>query len=70
MDETKHFYSLDLFRGFCGYGVAFCHLQAFIYKNLHMEYLVALPSCEKPFNFFPNKNTHSPYKIYTAPYGN
>ena len=42
MDETKHFYSLDLFRGFCGYGVAFCHLQAFIYKNLHMEYLSLL----------------------------
>ena len=42
MHETKHFYSLDLFRGFCGYGVAFCHLQAFIYKNLHMEYLSLL----------------------------
>ena len=42
MNETKHLYSLDLFRGFCGYGVAFCHLQAFIFKNSHMEYLSLL----------------------------
>mgnify|MGYP001181575061 FL=1 len=42
MNETKHFYSLDLFRGFCGYGVAFCHLQAFVYKNVVMEYFSLL----------------------------
>ena len=42
MKETKYFYSLDLFRGFCGYGVAYCHLHAFIYKNLSMEYLSLL----------------------------
>jgi len=42
MSETKHFHSLDLFRGFCGYGVAFCHLQAFVYKNVQMEYLSLL----------------------------
>ena len=42
MSEIKHFHSLDLFRGFCGYGVAFCHLQAFVYKNVHMEYLSLL----------------------------
>ena len=42
MNETKHLYSLDLFRGFCGYGVAFCHLQAFIFKNVQMEYLSLL----------------------------
>ena len=42
MNKINHFYSLDLFRGFCGYGVAFCHLQAFIYKNITMEYLSLL----------------------------
>ena len=42
MIEKEHFYSLDLFRGFCGYGVAICHLQAFIYKNATMEYLSLL----------------------------
>jgi peptidoglycan/LPS O-acetylase OafA/YrhL len=42
MSENKYFYSLDLFRGFCGYGVAVCHLYAFIYKDTHMEYLSLL----------------------------
>ena len=42
MNETKHFYSLDLFRGFCGYGVAITHLQAFIFKSVQMEYLSLL----------------------------
>jgi peptidoglycan/LPS O-acetylase OafA/YrhL len=42
MRENKYFYSLDLFRGFCGYGVAICHLHAFIYQNAHMEYLSLL----------------------------
>jgi len=42
MNETKHFYSLDLFRGFCGYGVAITHLQAFIFKSMQMEYLSLL----------------------------
>ena len=42
MNEKKYFYSLDLFRGFCGYGVAFCHLQAFVFKNSQMEYLSLL----------------------------
>ena len=42
MNKKKYFYSLDLFRGFCGYGVAFCHLQAFTFKNTNMEYLSLL----------------------------
>ena len=42
MNNKKYFYSLDLFRGFCGYGVAFCHLQAFVFKNSQMEYLSLL----------------------------
>ena len=42
MNEKKYFYSLDLFRGFCGYGVAFCHLQAFVFKNSQIEYLSLL----------------------------
>ena len=42
MNENKYFYSLDLFRGFCGYGVAICHLHAFIYQNAYMEYLSLL----------------------------
>ena len=37
--NNKHYYSLDLFRGFCGYGVAICHLYAFVYHNAFMEYL-------------------------------
>jgi peptidoglycan/LPS O-acetylase OafA/YrhL len=39
MNKNQYFYSLDLFRGFCGYGVAICHLNAFVYNNLFMEYL-------------------------------
>ena len=39
MKETKYFYSLDLFRGFCGYGVAITHLNAFAFNNSYMEYL-------------------------------
>ena len=31
MNKNQYFYSLDLFRGFCGYGVAICHLNAFVY---------------------------------------
>jgi len=42
MNKKQYFYSLDLFRGFCGYGVAFCHLQAFVFKNSQMEYLSLL----------------------------
>jgi len=38
--KGNHYYiSLDLFRGFCGYGVAITHLNAFVFKNLYMEYL-------------------------------
>ena len=42
MNQKKHLYSLDLLRGFSGYGVAFCHLYAFIYKSIHLEYLSLL----------------------------
>mgnify|MGYP000929566394 FL=1 len=39
MLKKNYYYSLDLFRGFCGYGVAICHLNAFIFLNQFMEYL-------------------------------
>ena len=39
MIKKEYYYSLDLFRGFCGYGVAICHLNAFIFLNQFMEYL-------------------------------
>ena len=39
MKENNYYYSLDLFRGFCGYGVAICHLNAFVFSNQFMEYL-------------------------------
>ncbi len=39
MIENKYYHSLDLFRGFCGYGVAICHFYAFIFGNQFMEYL-------------------------------
>jgi peptidoglycan/LPS O-acetylase OafA/YrhL len=39
MIKKEYYYSLDLFRGFCGYGVAICHLNAFIFSNQFMEYL-------------------------------
>lgn len=39
INKNKYFYSLDLFRGFCGYGVAICHLCAFVYGNQFLEYL-------------------------------
>ena len=39
INKNQYFYSLDLFRGFCGYGVAICHLNAFVYGNQFMEYL-------------------------------
>ena len=42
MNSSKHYHSLDLFRGFCGYGVAFCHIHAFIYNNTHLEYFSLL----------------------------
>ncbi len=29
---------LDLFRGICGYGVAICHFEYFLYKNTNFEY--------------------------------
>ena len=29
----KKIESLDLFRGFCGYGVAVCHFYAFLFKS-------------------------------------
>jgi|TARA_B110000971_G_C19958872_1_gene476957 peptidoglycan/LPS O-acetylase OafA/YrhL len=39
-NKTKdYFYSLDLFRGFCGYGVAISHLYAFAFNNLYAEYV-------------------------------
>ncbi len=39
MNKKKYFFSLDLFRGFCGYGVAITHFFAFTYDNTYMEYL-------------------------------
>ena len=42
MNQKEHLYSLDLLRGFSGYGVAFCHLHAFIYNNSHLEYFSLL----------------------------
>ena len=39
MLKKEYYYSLDLFRGFCGYGVAICHLNAFIFSNQFLEYL-------------------------------
>ena len=39
MLKTKYYYSLDLFRGLCGYGVAICHLNAFVFENLYAEYI-------------------------------
>ena len=35
----KKIESLDLFRGFCGYGVAVCHFYAFLFKSATYEYL-------------------------------
>ena len=42
MSETKYFHSLDLFRGFCDYGVAITHFNAFAFKNVYMEYMSLL----------------------------
>lgn len=42
MKNKNYYHSLDLFRGFCGYGVAICHFNAFIYGNEFMEYLSLL----------------------------
>ena len=42
MKKNNHLYSLDLLRGFSGYGVAFCHLFAFVYKDVHLEYFSLL----------------------------
>ncbi len=39
MKEKNYYHSLDLFRGFCGYGVAICHLYAFVYDSKFMEYI-------------------------------
>ena len=39
MKENNYFYSLDFFRGFCGYGVAISHLNAFVFKSMYAEYV-------------------------------
>ena len=39
MGEKNYYFSLDLFRGFCGYGVAISHFFAFTYDNTYMEYV-------------------------------
>lgn len=39
MKANNYFISLDLFRGFCGYGVALSHFFAFVYSNSYSEYL-------------------------------
>ena len=35
----KKIESLDLFRGFSGYGVAVCHFYAFLFKSTTSEYI-------------------------------
>ena len=42
MNKTQHYYSLDFFRGVCGYGVAITHLYAFIINSEIMEYFSLL----------------------------
>ena len=37
--SSNYLISLDLFRGFCGYGVAITHLNAFAFDNSYMEYM-------------------------------
>ena len=37
--KNEYFYSLDFFRGLCGYGVAISHLNAFMFNNLYAEYI-------------------------------
>ena len=39
MEKNNYFISLDLFRGFCGYGVALSHFFAFVYSNSYSEYM-------------------------------
>jgi peptidoglycan/LPS O-acetylase OafA/YrhL len=40
LKKSSHYLiSLDLFRGFCGYGVAITHLNAFAFDNSYMEYM-------------------------------
>jgi len=39
MEKNNYFISLDLFRGFCGYGVALSHFFAFAYSNSYSEYM-------------------------------
>ena len=39
ISNNQYFYSLDFFRGFCGYGVAITHLYAFAYEHEYMEYM-------------------------------
>ena len=38
-EKNEYYYSLDFFRGFCGYGVAISHLNAFVFKNLYAAYI-------------------------------
>ena len=40
--KKQYYYSLDLFRGFCGYGVAITHFFAFLHDVKFMEYLSIL----------------------------
>jgi len=42
MAKSQYYYSLDFFRGFCGYGVAITHLHAFIFESRIMEYFSLL----------------------------
>ena len=42
MNKTHHYYSLDFFRGVCGYGVAITHLYAFMMNSEIMEYFSLL----------------------------
>ena len=42
MNKPQYYYSLDFFRGICGYGVAITHLQAFIFESQIMEYFSLL----------------------------
>ncbi len=42
MSKPQYYFSLDFFRGFCGYGVAITHLHAFIFDSQIMEYFSLL----------------------------
>ena len=58
MSKPQYYFSLDFFRGFCGYGVAITHLHAFIFDSQIMEYFsllfVEFFFCIKRICFIPS----------------